>query len=147
MLVGDGEQVDELKELVSQLGLQDNVTFAGKVNHEKMKSYYLMSDVFVSASLSETQSMAILESMASSTLVLARDDNLLSNLIDDEVNGFIYGDDEQFINKLHKILHMESNELEKTKIAAKKKVISRFNVEGYAEKVLEVYNRAQRKHW
>ena len=147
LLVGDGEQVDELKELVSQLGLQDNVTFAGKVNHEKMKSYYLMSDVFVSASLSETQSMAILESMASSTLVLARDDNLLSNLIDDEVNGFIYGDDEQFINKLHKILHMESNELEKTKIAAKKKVISRFNVEGYAEKVLEVYNRAQRKHW
>ena len=147
ILVGDGEQADELKELVDQLDLSNNVIFAGKVNHEKIKSYYLMADAFVSASLSETQSMAILESMACSTLVLARDDNLLSNLIDDEVNGFIYVDDEQFISKLHKMLTMDEPELEKMKVAAKKKVISDYNVDKYAEKVLEVYNRAQRKNW
>ena len=147
LIVGDGDQVDELKSLAEQLEIADKVTFTGKVNHEKIKSYYLMADVLASPSLSETQSMAILEAMAASTIVLARDDNLLSDLIDDEVNGFIYGDTEQFINKLHKILHMESIELEKMKAAALKKVTVSNSVSTYSEKVLEVYNRAQRKNW
>ena len=147
LLVGDGDQAEELQSLAEQLDIANNVIFAGKVNHEKIKSYYLMANAFVSPSLSETQSIAIIESMAASTPVLARDDNLLSELIDDEVNGFICPDEEQFINKLNKILNMESSELEKIKQAMKKKVTTNYNVDSYTEKVLEVYNRAQRKHW
>ena len=63
------------------------------------------------------------------------------------MNGFICVDEEQFINKLNKILNMESSELEKIKQVMKKKVITNYNVDSYTEKVLEVYNRAQRKHW
>ncbi len=147
LLVGDGEQASELQSLSHELNIEDKVIFAGKVNHEKIKSYYLMANAFVTASLSETQSIAILESMAASTLVLARDDNLLSELIDDEVNGFIYVDDDEFVNKLYKILNGENNELEKMKAAANKKLSQDFTVNQYVEKVLEVYNRAQRKHW
>ena len=147
IFVGDGEETSELKALVRHLGIKDKVIFAGKVNHEKVKAYYLMADAFSSASLSETQSIAIIEAMITSTLVLARDDTLLSDLIDDEVNGFIYGDDEQYVYKLHKILHSNKSDLEKMQANALKKVTTHFGVDQYAEKVLEVYNRAQRKHW
>ena len=147
LIAGEGEQAEELQELVKKFELEDKVTFTGKINHEKIKSLYLMADAFVSASLSETQSMSIFEAMASSTPVLVRDDNLVSDLIEDGVNGFIYGDREQFVNELYKCLHLESAELEKLKAAALKVVTSRYSVKSYAERVLEVYNRAQRKNW
>ena len=72
---------------------------------------------------------------------------VFSDLIEDGVNGFIYGDREQFVNELYKCLHLESAELEKLKASALKVVTSRYSVKSYAERVLEVYNRAQRKNW
>ena len=147
LIAGDGDQLDELQKLVKELDLEEQVIFLGKVGHEKIKSYYLMADVLVSASLSETQSVAIIEAMAASSIVLAKDENLLSELIDDEINGFIYSDDSQFVNKLRRILTMDSGDLEKIKTAARKKIIASHNVDKYAEKILEVYNRAQRKYW
>ena len=147
LIVGDGDQTEELQELINKLELEEYVTLTGKVNHEKIKSYYLMADAFVSASLSETQSIAIIEAMAASTPVLVRDDNLYSDMIDDEVNGFIYGDGEQFVIKLYKALHLDSVSLEKLKTSAKKTITNQYSVKSYSEKVLEVYNRAQRKNW
>ena len=147
LIVGDGDQTDELAKQISSLELDEYITLTGKVNHEKIKSYYLMADVFASASLGETQSIAIIESMAASTPVIVRDDNLFSNFIDDQVNGFIYGDSDQFVNELYKAIHWDSNDLEKLKLAAKKTITSQYSVKSYADRVLEVYNRAQRKNW
>ena len=147
LIIGDGEQTEELEKLVNSLELDNYVTLTGKVNHEKIKSFYLMADAYVNASLSETQSLSIIEAMSSLTPVIARDDNLLSDMIEDEVNGFIYGDGEQFVTKLYRCLHMEPAELEKLKATALKTVTNQYNVENYADKVLEVYNRAQRKNW
>ena len=147
LIVGEGEEENNLKQLVSQLELDEHVTFTGKINHEKIKALYLMSFAFASASLGETQSIAIIESMAANTPVLVRDDNLFSDVIEDEVNGFIYGDMEQFVARLHKTIHMDSENLEKLKLAARKTVINTYNVESYAKRVLEVYNRAERKNW
>ena len=147
LIVGDGDQKDELQKQISSLELDSHITLIGKVNHEKIKSFYLMADAFASASLNETQSIAIIESMAAGTPVIVRDDNLFSDFIDDQVNGFIYGDSEQFVKELYKALHWDNNDLEKLKLAAKKTITAKYSVKSYAERVLEVYNRAERKNW
>ena len=147
LIVGDGDQTNELEKLISSLELENNVTLTGKVNHEKIKAYYLMADAFASASLGETQSIAIIESMAASTPVIVRDDNLFSDFIDDQVNGFIYGDSDQFVEELYKAIHWDEESLEKLKLAAKKTITTKYSVKSYADRVLEVYNRAQRKNW
>ena len=94
IIVGEGDQLDNLKHLSSQLGIEKNVIFAGKVNHDKIKSYLDITDIFVSASTSETQSISTMEAMAAYTIPLVKDDETLINLIERDKNGYIFTDDE-----------------------------------------------------
>jgi glycosyltransferase involved in cell wall biosynthesis len=47
MLVGGGEDIDQLKNQVRSLGLEDAVRFTGRVPYERVKLYYALSDVTV----------------------------------------------------------------------------------------------------
>lgn len=47
LIVGDGKTRAELEELTSELGLEDRVTFTGRVDHSEILSYYGMIDLFV----------------------------------------------------------------------------------------------------
>lgn len=70
-LIGDGPFRKELTRKTELLGLTDEVVFVGKVSNQEIKNYCRASDLFVFASLSETQGIVLLESMAAGTPVLA----------------------------------------------------------------------------
>lgn len=147
LIAGEGNQQEPLSNLIKNLGIEDKVIFVGKVNHDKMKSYFALADVFVTASTSETQSISTMEAMAASTLVLVRDDETLVGLIDRDKNGFIFNDDTDFAIELNRIFSMSEDEMEKVRKAALKTIKTSFNLESYYERVMEVYNRAKRKKW
>ncbi|GGD55026.1 glycosyltransferase [Lacimicrobium alkaliphilum] len=71
ILIGDGPQQEQLRQLTAELGLQDRIIFAGSVPPEKMPVYFSLGNLFVFASTSETQGMVILEAMASGMPVVA----------------------------------------------------------------------------
>jgi D-inositol-3-phosphate glycosyltransferase len=71
---GDDQNTRELRELqrLSQdLGIQETVTFVGRVEHERLPSYYCAADVLVLASHYETFGLVALEALASGTPVVA----------------------------------------------------------------------------
>lgn len=70
-LIGDGPFRKELTRKTELFGLTDEVIFVGKVSNQEIKNYCRASDLFVFASLSETQGIVLLESMAAGTPVLA----------------------------------------------------------------------------
>jgi phosphatidylinositol alpha-1,6-mannosyltransferase len=47
LIVGDGEYRPTLERIVRELGLQGNVTFAGRVPHGELADHYRLGDVFV----------------------------------------------------------------------------------------------------
>lgn len=147
LIVGEGDQQPVLEGLVEQLGIKDKVIFAGKVNHDKMKSYFAFVDLFVTASTSETQSVSTMESMAARCLVLVKDDETLSSLIDRDKNGFIFNDDISFVEEVDHVLSMTPEETEKVKKAAYKTIAANYSLDKFYEKIVEVYDRAQRKKW
>ena len=147
LIVGEGDQQDNLENLIKQLGIQDKVLFVGKVNHDKMKSYFAFADVFVTASTSETQSVSTMEAMAARCLVLVRDDETLVDLIDRDKNGFIFNTDDSFVEEINRVLSLSPDEIEKVKKAAVKTITTNFSLEKFYEKIVEVYSRAQRKKW
>lgn len=89
IMVGTGPKDKELKKIVSQLDLEESVTFTGKVLHEEIHEYYQMADVFVLPSYSEGLPLSILEAMASGTSVIASDVGGISEVIEDCENGLI----------------------------------------------------------
>lgn len=62
-IIGKGPAQKSLEEQVQNLGIQNNIVFAGEVNQEALltKGYFEMADIFATASLSELQPMSIIE--------------------------------------------------------------------------------------
>jgi D-inositol-3-phosphate glycosyltransferase len=61
----------DLRQLSKELGIQDAVTFVGRVDHERLPPYYCAADVFVLPSHYETFGLVALEALASGTPVVA----------------------------------------------------------------------------
>lgn len=83
-LVGDGPKRKELKKLTDTLGLEKEVIFVGRAANEEIKNYCYAADLFLFSSLTETQGIVLLESMAVGTPVLALK---ATGVVDVVVNG------------------------------------------------------------
>ena len=145
LIVGDGDQIDTLKQLISELDIEDKVIFVGKVNHDRIKTYLDLADVFVTASTSETQNISAMEAMSSRCLVLLKEDEALMGFIERDQNGFTFNDDVQFAYELNRIFSLSEKEIEKVKKSAYKTILNDFSLENYYQRIMEVYDRAKRK--
>ena len=70
-IIGEGDELASLRELVQSLGLHLSVKFFGRMEHEKLASFYGLADVFVLPSLNEGMSNTMLEALASGLPIIA----------------------------------------------------------------------------
>lgn len=92
-IVGGGDQRKHLEHLVERLGLQDRVTFHGRVDDAQLTDLYSRASVFVISSVAELQSIATLEAMASGLPVIAANAVALPHLVHDGENGYLFEPD------------------------------------------------------
>jgi glycosyltransferase involved in cell wall biosynthesis len=82
-IVGGGALESDLRRLLSEKGLRDEVTLTGRREAEDMPEIYRQHDVFISASMQEGMSNAMLEAMASGLPIVTTRcegvDELISN--------------------------------------------------------------------
>ncbi|EHI70316.1 glycosyltransferase family 4 protein [Streptococcus ictaluri] len=90
VIVGDGPYLQDLKDLASSLGVNDQIIFTGMVPHDKVAYYYKACDFFISASTSETQGLTYIESIASGKPIIAHGNPYLDDLITDKMFGTLY---------------------------------------------------------
>lgn len=108
LLVGDGPFRAELEKLVDAYSLRDKVCFAGMVPPEKVPAYYMLGDVFVCASTSETQGLTYLEAMASGLPQVVQKDDCLNGVVLDGRNGFQYTSPAECARRLSSLLEDEA---------------------------------------
>ena len=111
MIIGDGPVKPELEEQARTLGITDMVVFAGRVPHEELPPYYAISDVYVTASLSDTNSISMLEGMCSGLPVLQRTDPLNADQVREGANGFVFDTAVEMVEKLRAIRTMDPQTL------------------------------------
>mgnify|MGYP001612978778 CR=1 FL=1 len=102
VLAGHGSAYKDLKDLAKKLDLESNVKFLGTVDKMKLSKLYQASEIFVMSSMSEVQSMSLLQAMACglpSIVVRARSH---SEYYTNEENGFLIkpNDINEFANKI-----------------------------------------------
>ena len=100
LVVGDGPAKEEMICLTQSLHMEDHIIFTGAKPADCISDYYHAGDVFVSASLTETQGLTFIEAMASSLPVLARYDSNLDPVIIEGHNGFFFYEQEDYIQKV-----------------------------------------------
>lgn len=141
LIVGSGPAEESLKEKVLQLGIQELVCFIGRKESVEIPSYYHSSDVFVSASLTETQGMTFIEALASGLPVFARPDEVLDELIIEKETGFYFKTPAEFAKKLIQYAAYNAEEKQEMRIQAIKHV-QPYDSRLFYQKVIQVYESA-----
>ena len=146
LIVGDGPDRERLEQMTYDLGIRENVIFIGAVPHEEVGFYYNLANLYISASLTETQGLTFIEAIASKTLVLCRYDENLEGVIIDNETGFFFSDNQTFTTRLTSIIDMPEEKRNRI-IETAYKANDRYSMDTFYEKMLEVYRRAIRKKW
>ena len=138
LIVGGGPQLEELEAFVENNPIKDYIIFTGPQSGEYVPAHYHISDMFISASLSETQGLTYIEAMASCVPVIARYDDQLVDVIEDGKNGFFFKNEEELSQLILKVMSMDLCSLKKCALEKAKE----FSGETFASKVIEVYHKA-----
>jgi glycosyltransferase involved in cell wall biosynthesis len=88
VIAGEGPERESMEAYIREAGLEDTVTLLGKVPPDKVAEIYYASDLFVFASVTETQGMVLLEAMAGHCPVVAVLSGGVDDVVVDGYNGY-----------------------------------------------------------
>ncbi|MEG6615601.1 glycosyltransferase family 4 protein [Peptococcaceae bacterium 1198_IL3148] len=105
VIVGSGPEEENLKTIVNQSGLNNKVIFTGKLSKEDTVKCYAGSNIFVFASVTETQGLVLAEAKAAGLPVVAVDAFGVSEMVTNGKDGYLCPLDVNiFTNSLKSIL-------------------------------------------
>ncbi len=140
LIVGDGPDLENYKKMVHKKSLDNNVIFTGKVPWKDVPLYYNLSDIFVTASHTETQGLTVIEAMAASLPVVALDDDSFRNVVINELTGYLFKDKKEYLNYMYKLIE---NKNLRIKMGNQGRINSEpYSSKYFAERVLSVYKLA-----
>ena len=141
IIVGIGDAVPMLKKTVKKLDLEENVIFVGEIENSKLKYYYSLFDVFVTASNFETQGLTYFEAAVCGTPILAKADTALDGVFVDEENALIYHNYDEWVSRLEKALFDDIKPIVKNA----KKTMLNYSSDKWAKQLVGIYKELNPK--
>ena len=139
VIIGDGEERQNLAALVYQNKLQNNVFFTGGV--PEAARFLPAFDLFVLSSRSEAMAYVIIEACAAGLPIISSRVGGIAEIIDDNVHSMLYesGDIPTLVDKYQKMFTDE--ELRKKYRIAARERSSRFSLGAMVQKTIVTYGR------
>ncbi len=145
ILVGDGAARCELEEKARRKGLDGNITFTGFLPHREVMEIFHQSDLFVFASVTETQGLVLLEAMASGIPAVVVDALGIGDLMIDGKGGFpVPPDTGVFARTVAEL--MENPELYEKKKAEAGTKADEYSLTRCVEKLEDFYQERLESH-
>ncbi|WP_411841821.1 N-acetyl-alpha-D-glucosaminyl L-malate synthase BshA [Salinicoccus sp. HZC-1] len=107
VLIGDGPETNSIKHLIKELGIENSVILAG--HQSDVKSYYMMSDVFLLLSQKESFGLALLEAMHCGSVPIGSTAGGISEVIKDGETGYIV-DVGDYVSAAERIMNLLSDD-------------------------------------
>ena len=137
IVVGDGPYRKKLEKKVNKLNIENNVIFTGEIDSNDVYKYYQLGNVFVCASTSESQGLTYIEALASRMPMVCKKDDCLIGVIEQNKNGYIFENKDEFIKGVLNILNDNSLEIKMKNESFKKS--NNFNKVEFGLKIEKVY--------
>jgi glycosyltransferase involved in cell wall biosynthesis len=136
LIVGDGNQKEELSALAKTLGINKKVFWLGKISD--ISKFLSELDLFVFTSKGEGFGLAILEAMLATKPILAANNSAIPEVLGINYPGlFETGNDEELASKISKVI--ENPSYSKELINSYKHQIDLFNPKEMAKLVKQTY--------
>jgi glycosyltransferase involved in cell wall biosynthesis len=138
VMVGTGPQEDKLKRMTEKRGLQNKVTFVGKVPHGRVSEFYKLADILVFPSFTETQGLTLLEAAHFGLRTVAVESAVNREWLTQGAGLLSENDPSKFAETIIKV-----NSICRESASKKaKKFFKKFTIEKTAGRLLDLYNQA-----
>lgn len=142
VIAGWGTEASSIANLVMKSPLRRKISLMGPVSEKEKKSLLSKAWIFVNSSIGEGWSLAVIEANLHATPAVGFNVSGLSESIQDEKTGLLAKDNEDFIEKICKIL-IDSNLREKLSKNAKTWA-NNFNWDRSAKESLSILQKVRR---
>lgn len=140
LLVGDGPELENLRDQVAHYGVGNRVHFAGHVAYAELPRYLAAADVFVTASVTEVHPLSVIEAMAAGLPVLGIVSPGISDTVVDGENGSLSQHDLQDFSG--RMLSLAEDAPARARLAhAARQASDAYAVERTSETLLSHYQR------
>jgi glycosyltransferase involved in cell wall biosynthesis len=139
-IIGDGEEDRNLKKLVNELSLEENVVFLGKLPHSEVIKYMPKCDIFSLPSWQEGFGIVYIEAMTNGVPVIGVKGQGIEDVIVDKKNGFLV--DPHSVEELVKIIEYILINKEKAKYIGedgRRTVLNEYTWLRNAQKTINIY--------
>ena len=110
--------------------------------HDDMPPYLALGSLYITASLSDTNSISMLEGMAAGLPVLQKYDPLNGDQVTEGVNGFVFADAAELKQKISQYRALSAQDKQRLAESTRQSVAKK-GYEALAENLLAVYAEAQ----
>ena len=138
--VGTGYAAEEMKALVSEKGLDSQVTFTGMLtDRDEITRYYAASDLFIFPSLYDNAPLVVREAAALHTPSVMLEGSTAATILRDGENGFLVENDlDAFVARLRELIH-DPERVHRVGLQASRSIVRSW--EDVVGEVLDRYNR------
>ncbi len=141
VLVGEGPERKDLEHESELMGIRGRLIFTGTLSKEEVASAYCGSDIFVFASVTETQGLVVGEAKAAGLPVVAVRAYGVSEMVEDKVDGFLTElTQSEFTGKINLLLN--NDELRAAMSKNARKNAEKLSSRNAALRLLEIYNES-----
>ena len=145
VIAGGGPDLKRLQGIVKEKKLEDKIIFTDRVEPKDTPAYYHLGDAYAFASVTETQGLTYLEALAAGLPIILRYDESYKDVIQNDVNGFVYTDTHQLADQINKVINLSPKDRENI-IENGYKSLEPYTLERFYSSVMEVYKKAIKNH-
>ena len=141
LIVGDGPERENLKDLVRHMPISDRVHFTGFVDYKNIPAYLTSADIFVTASVSEVHPLSVIEAMGAGLPILGIESPGVGDTVNDGEDGFVVKEKDiaAFTAKMIR-LASDADLREKMSLAAKS-TSNKYDYKRTTQQMYELYER------
>ena len=146
LIVGQGEDLQNLKSMVNKYGLNRNVIFRRRISKIELSDLCTLADVFVLPSTSEGHSVALLEAMASGLPIVTSDIEGNKESVEDGVNGLLFknASREELAEKLAVVL-TDQKLKQSMSVKSSEMYLKKFSTKIQIDNYLKIYSSLLKK--
>lgn len=143
LVVGEGPAEKWLKTLARKMHLESHVVFIGYLDRENWRNCYAAADLFVFASLTETQGLVVTEAMTAGTPVVAVGAMGIRDVLSRGRGGIVVDADvHAFSSAVHRLLTDRKFYVQKKREAVKE--AERWSSKAMARRLLRLYEKTRK---
>lgn len=141
VIVGDGTMRPKLEKMAEKAGISDKVVFTGRVIGKDLPQLYRTGDVFAITSKTETQSIVLLEAMATGLPAVAVKAGAIPELVHNGKNGYLCEADDVDAVAKSLICILQDKNLRETMSEKSLELIKKHDISYTLTRIEEIYHR------